>query len=395
MSKTNLFCLASLLTLLSAIGVSHVAHPQTATPPNTEPQSPTTSHQPPTQSLGAFITPVDARASSSQEGAGRTPNKLIDGSGWGETKPGSGVYIHTNNVGADGNCMWNGDANSWLLFDLGKAYGVNGVYVWNYNEAGGWNTRGVREVAISASSDNKTFLPVGTFTLRMASGMEDERGEAVAFDKTVRARYFKWQIKSNYRGGEQSGLSEVRFSNADVKAALPQPVVWKPKYPRPVYVMVPSSISLPGRENIVYPSDAGIVDVTKAPYNAKGDGVTDDTAAIQKAFSDYPERNAIIYLPNGVYLVSNTLRWGGNEGQQRNTVLQGQSKSGAVLKLKDNCPGFDNPRKPQGVVYTGHAPAQRFSNEIHNLTIDTGSAIRARVGRSSSPTIRAGCGTWI
>ena len=58
---------------------------------------------------------------------------------------------------------------------------------------------------------------------------------------------------------------------------------------------------MPGAENIAYPPDAGIVDVTKAPYNAKGDGATDDTAAIQKAFNDYPERNAIIYLPNGVY----------------------------------------------------------------------------------------------
>jgi len=35
----------------------------------------------PTQSLGAFLTPVDVRASSAQADAGRTPRKLIDGSG--------------------------------------------------------------------------------------------------------------------------------------------------------------------------------------------------------------------------------------------------------------------------------------------------------------------------
>ena len=367
MPKTNLLCLACLLVLSAAVGISRAA--QTS---NTKEHLQVTSRQPLTQSLGAFITPVNATASSSQEGAGRTPNKLIDGSGWGETRPGSGVYVHTNNAGADGNCMWNGEANSWLWFDLGKNYALNGVYVWNYNEGGGWNTRGVRDVEISASLDNKTFQPLGTFTLHMASGQEDERGEAVAFGKTIRARYVKWQIKSNYRGGEQSGLSEVRFSNAEVKAVVTQTAVWKPKYPRPVHPHLALGATLPGAENIIYPADAGIVDVTKAPYNAKGDGVTDDTAAIQKAFSDYPERNAIIYLPNGVYLVSGTLRWGGNEGQQRNTVLQGQSKGGTILKLKDNCSGFDNPRKPTGVVYTGHAPAQRFSNEIHNVTIDTG-----------------------
>jgi len=36
-------------------------------------------------------------------------------------------------------------------------------------------------------------------------------------------------------------------------------------------------------ENIVFPKDAGVVDVTQAPYKAVGDGRTDVTAAIQKA----------------------------------------------------------------------------------------------------------------
>ncbi len=91
----------------------------------------------PTQTLGAFITPVDASASSSQEAAGRTARKLIDGSGWGETVPGSGIFVHTNNVSSDGNCMWNGDWNASLIFDLGKTFRMNGMYVWNYNKGSG------------------------------------------------------------------------------------------------------------------------------------------------------------------------------------------------------------------------------------------------------------------
>ncbi|MCY3018166.1 MAG: glycosyl hydrolase family 28-related protein, partial [Planctomycetota bacterium] len=327
----------------------------------------------PTQSLGAFIVPMAATASSSQEGAGRLPFKVIDGSGFEELTPGSGAYIHTNNVYADGNCMWNGGMtqDTWISFDLGKDYNVNGMYVWNYNEKG-WMNRGVKDVEVLALLDGAEFKPVGTFKLDMASGTEDYKGQTVPFDKPVKARHVKFQIKSNYRNGEQAGLSEVRFSNADQKAPPPQKIEYKPKYARPEHPKLTLGAPIAGAENCVFPSDAGVVDVTKPPYNAKGDGVADDTAAIQKAFDDHPSKGAIIYLPNGVYLVSDTLRWGGKLDQQKRTVLWGQSRSGAVIKLRDNCPGFERPRRPRGVIYTGKAPAQRFGNEIHNVTVDTG-----------------------
>ena len=329
-----------------------------------------------TATLGAFITPVKATASSAQEGAGRTARRLIDGSGWEETRPGSGVYVHTADVGADGASMWNGDVNSWLLFDLGQAYNVRGLYVWNYNERGEWRTRGVKEMTILASNDGQQFTPAGDFTLELAPGEDDYKGQAIAFAAPVRTRYFKFQIKSNYRGGENSGLSEVRFANADVKAAPPvPPKPWQPTYPRPTYFRRALGQPSTKAENIVYPADAGLIDVTKVPYNAKGDGVADDTAAIQQAFNDHPNQGAIIYLPNGIYRVSAQLRWPhgkGNGDEEKNTLLQGQSRAGTVLQLRDGCPGFDNPRHPQGVIWTGQAPAQRFCNEIHNLTVDTG-----------------------
>lgn len=315
---------------------------------------------PPTNAtIGAFITPVDATASSSQSGAGRTPRKTIDGSGWDETLPGSAVYVHTAQIW-DGNNMWNGDWNSWLQFDLGKVYTVAGFYAWNYNEAG-WNNRSIKDVAVSASDDGKNFTPVGDFTLEEAPGKDDYQGQAVAFKPPVKARYFKLQIKSNYRGGEMSGLAEIRFANSDEKAPGPRRIVWKPKYPRPVHPKLAAGA--------IFPADAGVIDITKAPYAAKGDGVTDNTAAIQKALDDYPSKNAIIYFPNGIYLVSDTLRWGKGE---KNTVMWGQSRAGTIIKLRDKCPGYENPRKPKGVIWTGKAPAQRFSNEIHSLTVDTG-----------------------
>ena len=138
---------------------------------------------------------------------------MIDGSGWGETFPGSGVYVHSSNVYADGGCMWNGKWDSWLLFDLGREYHVNGMYVWNYNERGGWSNRGIREMQVLTSLDNRTFARLGVFKLAKAPARDDYEGQTVPFDKPVRARYVKFQTKSNYRGGEMSGLAEVRFSN--------------------------------------------------------------------------------------------------------------------------------------------------------------------------------------
>ena len=355
-----------------ALFISPHCWAQAGKPPLTKPM--------PTQSLGAFIQPVSATASSSQSDAGRTPNKMIDGSGWEESFPGNGVYVHTNNVFAAGNCMWNGAADAALGFDLGKVYHVSGIYLWNYNEGNGYNRRGVRDVEITYSADNKEFSPPVKYTFEMAPGTEDYKGQAVPFPKPVSARYFRWKILSNYGSGEASGIAEARFANADAKAVITAPAVWKPKYPRPTYAKLKRGAVLSGAENITFPADAGIVDVTRAPYNAKGDGLTDDTAAIQKAFDMNVDRGAYIYLPNGVYRISDTLRWGGDEGRQRNTVLQGQSRDGTILQIQDHCPGYDNPRKPKGAIYTGHAPAQRFFNEIHNLTVDTGIGNPGAVG---------------
>lgn len=124
-------------------------------------------------------------------------------------------------------------------------------------------------------------------------------------------------------------------------------------------------------ENIIFPDDAGVIDVEA--YGAKPDDGIDDTAAIQQALNDNPTSNYTFYFHNGVYDISNTLTLAGT---QKRNIFQGQSQSGTILRLMDNvAPTFD-----QALINFGPSPAQRFRNSIHNLTLSVGKGHANAVG---------------
>jgi hypothetical protein len=105
--------------------------------------------------------------------------------------------------------------------------------------------------------------------------------------------------------------------------------------------------------------------------------VTDDTAAFQKAVEKI---GTLVYVPDGTYLVSGRIAWSNGERKTSRIILQGQSRDNTILRLKDNCEGYQDPAQPQTVLYTGRAPAQRFRNAVRNLTIDTGTGNPGAVG---------------
>jgi len=143
------------------------------------------------------------------------------------------------------------------------------------------------------------------------------------------------------------------------------------------------------RNHIVYPPAAFVekggvvIDITKPPYNAKGDGRTDDTQAFIDAFEQVQDRNekklpgVFIYVPKGTYLVSDTLarKTRYNLPSDLNYRLIGEDRTTTTIKLKDNLPAFAagagkavvscNPsNKGNGGMMWGH--------QLRNLTIDTG-----------------------
>jgi hypothetical protein len=133
-------------------------------------------------------------------------------------------------------------------------------------------------------------------------------------------------------------------------------------------------------ERIWFPSDAGAIDITRSPYSADKAGKNDATAAIQKAIHSGTTGSwHIIYLPNGTYKVSNTIFWKSNSSSF-GPVLQGESRVGVTIKLKDNATGFGNPSKPKPIFYTGDGVAQKFCRGIRNMTISTGSGNPGAIG---------------
>lgn len=134
---------------------------------------------------------------------------------------------------------------------------------------------------------------------------------------------------------------------------------------------------------VEFPMASKIVNVTKDPYFAKGDGKNDDTEAIQKALNDHPDGDYIIYLPHGIYKISETLSWPTTSKEQtscRRTILQGQSMGGTIIQLADSTYGFDNADFPKPVIFTGEGPSPKIRNSIRDLTLRTGKGNPGAIG---------------
>jgi sugar lactone lactonase YvrE len=77
---------------------------------------------------------------------------------------------------------------------------------------------------------------------------------------------------------------------------------------------------------------------------AKGDGVTDDTAAIKKAIAEH----RTLYFPSGHYLVTDTI------ALKPDTVLIGLNPSTTQIDLPDSTPAFQGPGSPKPLIETPH-----------------------------------------
>ena len=128
-------------------------------------------------------------------------------------------------------------------------------------------------------------------------------------------------------------------------------------------------------------------------YGAMGDGVTDDTGAIQRALADsrqdasgdYYGRPKALYFPPGTYLVSDTLRWNGCC-----VTLQGAGSATTIIRLAPGSNGFGDSTNPKPLIVTPHGNTS-FHQNIWDMGISIGpnnaGAIGINYGSNNSGSV--------
>lgn len=143
------------------------------------------------------------------------------------------------------------------------------------------------------------------------------------------------------------------------------------------------------------PNTELVVDVTQPPWNVDNSGATDVTTNLQAIIDTYKHDTQqvhpyIIYLPDGIYPVSKTLMGStlDDSNGQGWIIIQGESRTGTVIKLKDNCDGtgdtedFTDTNNKRAVLnyFFGNGSNNVFVNGLENITIDVGSGNAGAIG---------------
>ena len=163
--------------------------------------------RPSSRGVGKRIEMVKVTASSRDPAC--PEERLIDGSGWSDVDA-DGLAEH-DVLAAH---MWRtqpGSRLGWLEFDLGRDYCLGEIRVWNYN-ADGARKKGVARADISVWTAAAEWKRIGKGLRFQEAQDRFDYDEPVSVRLSgVMAQKVRLENLANQGGGEQAGLSEVRF----------------------------------------------------------------------------------------------------------------------------------------------------------------------------------------
>ncbi|HEX8252791.1 MAG TPA: glycosyl hydrolase family 28-related protein [Thermoanaerobaculia bacterium] len=92
--------------------------------------------------------------------------------------------------------------------------------------------------------------------------------------------------------------------------------------------------------------EAAVIDVTAAPYSANGNDALDDTTAIQNALNAVPASGGTVYVPAGVYIISDVLKIKSKttfrgDGPRASQIQMGTNGNDDILENSDQVNGND------------------------------------------------------
>jgi hypothetical protein len=128
--------------------------------------------------------------------------------------------------GVDSKTMWvSGPATGavWIQYNFDRLYKLQQMLVWNYNtEFESMLGFGVMNATVQYSADGTNFTNLGDFVFNQADSAADYKYNTTVDFGALPVKAVKILINSNY-GGQQYGLSEVRFLYTRAWATVPSP----------------------------------------------------------------------------------------------------------------------------------------------------------------------------
>jgi len=152
----------------------------------------------------------------SEDGAG--PETTVDGSGLNASDQHSTAAEH----------MWLAEPpegeSLWIQYEFDRIYMLHEMLVWNYNVMFelllGF---GLKDVTVEYSTNGEDWIVLGDVEFARATARGTYAANTTVPFDGIPARYVRLNAKSNFGGGAQFGLSEVRFLYIPAQPREPQP----------------------------------------------------------------------------------------------------------------------------------------------------------------------------